>query len=242
MKIDNIYTNYNNFLSKRDDNFKNNYNFSYVLEHVTFEFGLQYKNLIEKEFKCNINDYKNLIEINDKIGNPQKYNFDGFFASPSNFRYIYHSLLIKSKIEKWYNKKDIKIIEIGGGYGGLCFYLKNIMQNKNLNYSIIDIPNVTELQKYYFNNVNIDATLISCFNIDEIKEDHDLIISNYCVSEIGMDNRNEYFQKIISKCEKKFFTWNSKSYEGLNIDEYIIEDERPQTNFESYNKFIYSKT
>jgi hypothetical protein len=241
MKIDNTYLVYNNFLSNIDINFKRHCDFTYMLEHVSHEFGLQYKKLIENEFNSNIENYTDLIKINDSIGNPSIYDIEGFHISPSNLRYIYHALLIKSKIENWYNKNDIKIIEIGGGYGGLCFYLKNIMKNHKLNYSIIDLPNVTQLQKYYFNKTDLDIDIISCFDIDKINENYDLVISNYCISEIEMNNRLEYLNKLTNKCSKKFYTWNSTSFEGLNLEEYIIEDERPQTNYQNYNKFIYSK-
>jgi hypothetical protein len=69
-----------------------------MLEHVSHEFGLQYKKLIENEFNSNVENYTDLIEINDSIGNPSIYDIEGFHISPSNLRYIYHALLIKSKI------------------------------------------------------------------------------------------------------------------------------------------------
>lgn len=241
MKIDNLYLPYSNFLSNINDNFKNNSNFTYVLEHVSPQLGLEYKKLIKQEFNVDIDSYNYLIQANDKIGNPIKNDIDGYYISPSNLRYIYHSLLIKSKIEKWFNKTNIKILEIGGGYGGLWFYLKNIADKNQIDYSIIDLPNITQLQKFFCNKMNLNVNAISCFDIDNINENYDLLISNYCISEIEMDNRLEYLNKIATKCNKKFYTWNSRSFEGLNLEEYIIEDERPQTNFEGFNKFVYSK-
>lgn len=241
MQIDNIYSTYNSFLSNISTDFKRHSDFTCILEHVTYEFGLKYKKLIEEEFGYNIQTFIDLIKINDGIGNPIKFEIDGYYMSPSNLRYIYHALLIKSKIENWYSKKNIKIIEIGGGYGGLCFYLKNIMNNYDLEYSIIDIPNVLKLQKYYFNKANLTVNTISCFDIDQINENYDLVISNYCISEIELDNRFEYINKVANKCNKKFYVWNSTLFDGLNLEEYTVEDERPQTNHDGYNKFIYSK-
>jgi hypothetical protein len=241
MKIDNIYLPYSNFLSNTNDSFKSNSNFTYVLEHLPANDGLKYKKLIKQEFDQDLEFYINLIEANDAIGKPIKNEIDGYHLSPSNLRYIYHALFIKSKIQKWFNKTNLKIIEIGGGYGGLWFYLKNIINDIQIDYSIIDLPNVNQLQKNFCNKMNLNVKIVSCFDINDINENYDLLISNYCISEVGIDNRLEYLNKIATKCDKKFYIWNSKSFEGLNLEEYTIEDERPQTNFEGNNKFIYSK-
>ena len=53
---------------------------------------------------------------------PLKYNYKDFgTCSPTNLRYIYQSMLIlKFMKEKLLN--NVNVIEIGGGYGGLCFF------------------------------------------------------------------------------------------------------------------------
>lgn len=244
MYIDDIYIDYNNSLSNIDEiynNFKRDHSFTNILEHVSIPFGIEYKKLIEQEYFINIENYLNLIYNNDSIGNPNLHLIDNINTSPSNFRYIYHSLLIQSKLRNWFNTKNLKIIEIGGGYGGLCYYIKNIIKDYDIDYSIIDLPNVNSLQCKFLNDVNIKCNLYSCNNIDEMEKEYDLIISNYCLSEISIQNRIEYLSRIIPNCKKEFYIWNSLSFEGLNLSKYIIEDEKPQTNYEGYNKFVYNK-
>lgn len=245
MKIDSIYKNYHELLDDPSlifNDFKSSKNYNNILEHVSKQHGIEYNTLIENEFLQKIDSFKDLIDKNDSIGNPNKVNINGFLLSPSNLRYIYHSLLISSKIEKWYDKKDLNIIEIGGGYGGLCFYIKNIIKNININYTIIDLPNANKIQSYYLQKQNINVQLISCFDIDKLKEiKYDLVISNYCLSELGENNKKEYLEKIVRNCEKHFFIWNVLSVEGLDLLSYEIENERPQTNRKILNKFIYSK-
>lgn len=241
--MDDTYLGFSNNLKDIYDvysSFKGQPFFRDILEHVSLQFGLEYKQLIEIEFKRCIEEFADLIKINDSIGDPSKFTMDNLCISPSNLRYIYHSLLIESKIKLWFNKKEIKIVEIGGGYGGLCYYIKNIIKDYHINYTIVDLPNILNLQNKFLNDVQVDSRLISCFDTTNINETFDLVISNYCLSEIGMENRLYYLNNLVNKCEKEFYVWNSRSFEGLSLNKYHIEDERPQTNYEQYNKYIFS--
>ena len=106
--------------------------------------------------------------------------------------------------------------------------------------SIVDLPNANILQSMFLKSQNINCNLCSCFELDKLSS-YDLVISNYCLAELSLQNRKEYLNKIDVNCNKEFYIWNSDSLEGLNLDIYNIEIERPQTNKRGYNKFIYSK-
>lgn len=272
MKSDTIYAEYVSFLknTEQDDslflNFKRDKNFMEILEHVGESVGNVYQELSKNEFNANSSDYNDIIDLNDSIGNPVKYAFYGKEMSPTNLRYIYHALLIKSKCDKWFTKKKIKIVEIGGGYGGLCLFIKKIFKDYDVEYTIVDLPEPGILQKKYLSAVNQSSTrVVSCFDIDTLaNEKFDLVISNYCISEISEENKNQYFEKIIVNCDKKFFVWNYLTIESNSIiwknlkvkkvlallgiypaikyvdkKDYIFEKERPQTG--GINAFIYSK-
>lgn len=244
MIIDEIYKKYHSYVSNVDDvytNFKNSSMYTYMLEHVDEKFGNKYALQIKTEFNTNIKEYIDLIQKNDSIGNPYKFKIDDVDLSPSNIRYIYHSLLIKSKIRNWFEKSNIKIIEIGGGYGGLCFYIKNILSEYNIDYTIIDLPNVGVLQAKYLSDQSVECTIKSCFDLKELEEtDYDLVISNYCLSEISSENRNLYFKHLIKNCSKEFYMWNTSDFSPLSLDKYNIEIERPVVRPKGLY-FIYSK-
>lgn len=259
MQTDAIYSDYRNLLGNLDtdesifSNFKSDSRFTDILEHVDKAFGDRYKECIASEFNEKPSSFSDIITLNDSIGNPTKYDFDGISMSPTNLRYIYHSLLIKSKIERWFpGKKKIKILEIGGGYGGLCLYMNRICKDMEIEYTIIDLPEPSMLQRKFLNAVGVlRARTVSMKDIDTIAaEKFDLVISNYCISEIGRKNQEEYFNKLIVNCDKKFFIWNyltkskkffffdSMDIDFINKDDYLFEEERPKTG---KNKFIYSK-
>jgi putative sugar O-methyltransferase len=272
MKSDDIYSKYAQFLKNVDresslfSHFKRDRYFMEILEHVGEATGFEYKTLIENEFHKKIQEYKNISDLNDSIGNPIVYTYDEITMSPTNLRYIYHALLIKSKCDAWFTKKQIKIVEIGGGYGGLALFIKQILRDYEIDYTIVDLPEPSALQHKYLSQVNLsEVKTVSCFDIDTLAtEKFDLVISNYCISEISEENKNQYFEKLIKNCDKKFFVWNFLTLESSSFlwkklkvkkvlalfgvyppikyvtkKEYVFEKERPQTG--GINAFIYSR-
>jgi len=158
-----MYSNYTEYLKTINNvaqsNFKSNPIYIDMLDHVSFDLGCEYLKLIETEFpyitKEQIIEFLN---INDKYGNPVKYNFnnDKINGNATSIRYIYHALLI---LNYYKNINSTEIVELGCGYGGLflalCFYSKilNIKINK---YYFIDFPEACNLIKNYISlNKNV---------------------------------------------------------------------------------------
>jgi hypothetical protein len=110
--------------------FKSECNYMSIVTNVTKFVGDRYLNEILLRFNEVFTKNKSLIidicNKNDTIGKPIKQAFDNFTnCEPTNLRYILHSFLILDYMKK-NNMKDIDIIEIGGGYGGLCYFLNKL--------------------------------------------------------------------------------------------------------------------
>ena len=121
-------------------NFKSNDKYTYMLEHVNEHQGNQYLHFIKTKFEEFYNTHssflKEICSINDKYGKTQKLNFNSFMkCSPTNLRYILHSLL-SLEYMKEKNLSEVNIIEIGGGYGGLCFFMCKIAPLYNITFKI----------------------------------------------------------------------------------------------------------
>lgn len=101
-------------------------------------------------YESNFDTLRNICELNDKYGKTKKYNLKNFMTcSPSNLRYLLHSLLFLEDMKK-YKLNNIDIIEIGDGYGGLCLFIHNIapLYEININsYTIFDLLEPYLLQK-----------------------------------------------------------------------------------------------
>lgn len=229
-------------LKKEDLFFKSDPRYNYVLEHVNLAQGLEYLSLIKREFKEFYGEHKDfLIQLckkNDSIGKPNKNYFLNFCScSSTNIRYIYQSLLILN-YAKDIELEELKIAEIGGGYGGLCFYLKNLCPLLNIeinSYVLYDIPEVEELQSLYLDYHNITTT-----PKEEISSGY-FLVSNYAFSELPKDIRETYEDQVINPfCDYGFLSWNAcYLYDFVRNKKITSEQERPLTS--PNNLYVYFK-
>jgi len=229
--------------------FKGNSNYTTILENASKELGNQYIEVIGEE----ILNYIKYIYNNDKYGNPIK-NYFKFLniiieCSPSNFRYIYHAMLILKYLIS-INKKEVDIIEIGGGYGGLCYYLMKLSKYYNIiikSYHIFDLKDVSKLQKLYIDNIIPDNNITTSSLDDDYSylKEKSFLISNYAFSELSEEYRKIYEEKVISKyISNGFMVWNNcKIYKFINkeLREFRIEIEHPNSNYSNAmtNCFVY---
>jgi len=247
-----MYNNYCKYITTilndniEDLDFKSNQIYRVILEHVSKELGDEYLSVIQDKFSDiynkNFSYITALCKINDYIGKPEIYQFDNFTkCSPSNLRYILHSLLILSYMDK--NKlNDIDIIEIGGGYGGLCFYLYKLshMFNININtYTIYDLPKPLLLQKKYLNYYNITNVNFNYISDTENLKNGSFLISNYAFSEIPIVLQNIYSKNIINPYTSYgFLCWNHIDvYNFVDNKNITVEPEVPLTG--NNNKYVY---
>ncbi len=236
---------FQNLMMDFELSFKSNKTYQSVLEHTDQRSGILYLDCIKNEFKTVYEMNKQLlIDLcfqNDKYGKAIKSSINTFcVCSPSNLRYIYHSFLILSNIQK--NKiYDVDIVEIGGGYGGLCFFIHNLASLFNIkikSYIIFDLKEVSILQKRYLKIHNID---INTYHIDDdwSLNKHSYLISNYAFSEIPNELQVQYTEKILNKyISYGFLVWNFiPIYDFIENKKILVENERPSG--ESKNKFVY---
>jgi hypothetical protein len=115
---------------------------------------------------------------------------------------------------------NVNIIEIGGGYGGLCFFIEKLAHLFNIKintYTLFDLLEPSNLQKKYLDKLNIDN--INCFQIDSfanLKNDS-FLISNYAFSELSMDLQKEYSEKIFNK----YTTYGFLAWNGIPVYDFI---------------------
>lgn len=245
------YSNYENvvqynILSLKPEEwfFKSNDIYRVILEHVSLESGNEYLQLIKTEFTelydTNKDFLKELVHMNDKLGKPIKSEYDYFGSiSPTNLRYIYHSFTILNYMKKL-GLETVPIIEIGGGYGGLSYYIHNLSKLFNINietYTIFDLPIVSVLQKKYLQLFNIDINIGYFNNISNLSS-NSFLISNYAFSELDDTYREKYKKEIIPYCKHGFLAWNFIPLYDFVSHPINYEVEKPLTG-NKMNLFVY---
>ena len=252
--IETIYEKYANYIQeiikndKKKWDFKSNPLYNDILEHLPKHFSYNYFSEIKKNFyKFYINNKDFLIQLcntNDMYGKPKQMEFNNFTkCSSTNLRYILHSLLILTFMKK-NNIKYVDIIEIGGGYGGLSFYMNNISRYFNIkikSYCIFDLPDISLLQESYLKALNTSHNM-HFYQINNYKnlKKNSFLISNYAFSEIQSKLQYEYTQKILNEyISYGFLVWNMiPIYEFINNKIILSELEYPDTSGDKRNFYV----
>jgi putative sugar O-methyltransferase len=118
-------------------------------------------------------------------------------------------------------QKVDNILEIGGGYGGLCKILSVLVDFEN--YLIIDLPEVNKLSEKYLSNFEELNGKTSQSFYDEIEsvEGIDLLISNYAYSECTFELQKSYYDNIIANADKFYITYNNITTTNMSSDYFI---------------------
>ena len=263
-----MYNNSTNYLNTNKNidienlSFKTNNKYCGILEHVSFEYGEKYLNLILTEFSnINIDKIINYCALNDKYGNPRKEYFSinnfNIHCSPTSLRYVYHSLLILKYIE---TNNCNNIVEVGCGYGGLCLAINFFTSEFNVKlhkYYMIDLKEPLELiekyiskhKEYIYMDIEYHDNITYGKNI---QTNNLFFISNYCYTEISNEHNKNYTDILLPKIKNGFIIWQNGGNKGsypisdtnniLKKQVYKIEEERPQTDagYDIYkNYFVY---
>jgi len=253
--IDNRYDGFKYLCRDIDKNniskFKENRYLKSIVDNVSYDYGLKYLDNI-LDYKIQL-DWNKIKKLND-IGSPKNYSFKinniEILLSPTTLRYVQYTLDILNHIKKDLNINNLKIVEVGGGYGAqsvFLFELSHLFDITIDKYEILDLYEVNNLQKHYIDLCQVNSNIkynIDAFTLDDYSyENENYFISNYALGELTKYWQNLYVDNVISKIKNGYICWNF-SPENQYIHEYFnkvkktIEEENPQTNCPPVKSYI----
>jgi len=141
---------------------------------------------------------------NDLIGNPIIHRIADWKVSAGTLRFI---KVLGDIIDM--NQDPKTIIEIGSGYGGQCKIIKDLWQD--VDYTLVDIPESLGVAKAYLKALHVEANFVAADNL-KLEDGYDLVISDYCLSELDEKGIDFYFDTIISKCKSAYLTVNMNAH------------------------------
>jgi hypothetical protein len=187
--------------------FKRDKDYGMILEGNEKDVGIvALKNIQKNGGVDTLLKYADKFKENETIGEPPIFNYIGFgeFA-PSTLRYVNTALEIKTLV-----KDPKKIIEIGGGYGGLCKIMSVL--NDWETYKITEVDEACELCDKYIKAMNLNAEVVS----QDIDEECDLLIADSSMSECDLETQMKYL-KLIVKAKYIYIVYNTLALqEGVN--------------------------
>lgn len=199
-------------------NFKRDYRYKKILEHVSNPESLQFIREMKDYETAITSKLLERFKENDKYGNAEIFEYDFFGSiSPSTIRYIKNTLDILAKFD---STKIKNIVEIGGGYGGLCKTISCAIDFDN--YVIIDLPEASALQEKYaskFESLSGKFQALPFTHLDEI-DGIDLVISNYAFSECSREIQEKYYNDVVLNSEAFYMVYNNITPNNMNSSEY----------------------
>tara|TARA_B100000787_G_C16174055_1_gene288021 strand:+ start:126 stop:1082 length:957 start_codon:yes stop_codon:yes gene_type:complete len=193
--------------------------------------------------------WKKIIQ-ESPVGNPVRY----FLYPKSSGNKIFQAYHLK-KYED-YSKVNLKsfsnVIEFGGGYGNMACIFHKI--NPQINYTIFDTYEVSLLQYYYLNRLNLKVNfnklsqnknsidLISSINILKLKiskinnNKKTLLIANWSISETPLQFRKKFYF-LFKKFEYQLISFQKK-FEDIDNQKFFLEVSTFNKIFKRKSKII----
>ncbi len=258
----------------------------YDLQTKSDHWKIQNKNFLERIKKFKLNNFRkrnvlseglddqgtffrlveNLIDLTDLTGKKFINEFkENNVGNPDNTyeingeMYNYNDLFIIQfffKIQNFLVKEPKKILEIGGGYGGLAYKLKKKYPKSTL--YLVDLPEAGLLQSYYLSTIykekkfflyedflknknqinadyleNFDFVILPPWCLEKIKfkEFFNLVVNTRSFMEIKFNEIKSYFNFIHYTITNDGVFYNVNKYEKKTSGDIIRISEYPYDNY-----------
>ncbi|MHB1909693.1 MAG: putative sugar O-methyltransferase [Nitrososphaerales archaeon] len=172
-----------------------------ILEHVSKAEGSAYIRETPKHLWRFLDKFKE----NDLIGSPERHDYGEIgIISPTTLRYIKQL----GDLERLFGDLSGKhIVEIGGGYGGLCKIITDVYTVGS--YTIFDLDPVTKLIQKYLSRHDKVVKTIPVESVGDWKVPRcDLLISNYAFSECTEEVMDKYLRETFNVAKAGYLTIN----------------------------------
>lgn len=185
--------------------FKRHPVYTLMQEGDSFEEGKQYAQLLANQFSDRITpDLLERFRGNDLLGFPRCHVFEGLGPfSPTTLRYI----KIACELKELFGSPDgLRVVQIGGGYGGQCKILSDLFHFKS--YTLIDHPESLALAKKYLDQLQVSS--VEFVSLDEIPENghFDLVISDFSFTESSATLQKKLLTQVLSKSKRGYLICN----------------------------------
>jgi putative sugar O-methyltransferase len=148
--------------------------------------------------------------------------------APTTLRYIRTA----SDLQIHFGSLDgLRILEIGGGYGGLCKIITDVWPVRA--YTIIDLPEPLGLAQRFLTAcgaANVEFVDGTAGDLMPPSEPYDLVISNYAFSELGRASQSVYLRTLMHQARRGYlmwnFLWNDLSSATMSLDEFTASVDR----------------
>ena len=196
------------------------------------------------------------VKDTNLMNNLKKFKTNDLFGYPVSYMYPKTGLISPGTLcfmsvlhdinTRLVDVKDKTVCEIGSGYGGQSKIFLDYGASK---VQLIDRKETLSLAQKYLSKFRYKRVQYSTTN--EIPEQEwDLVVSNWCLSELDREGAKFYVDNVISKSQNGYFLVNYRNPEDREwllselkniFSNVTIEEERPKTNENTNHVITCSK-
>jgi hypothetical protein len=178
--------------------FREHPTFKGIVEHVNAETGRQCHAIISENAPI-LWYYLEKFQSSERVGLSGRADLG---LTPTTLRYI----KVLSELVKHFGfLNDLRIAEIGDGYGGQCKIIHDAFLPAN--YTLIDLPEPLALARRFLKVFNVPN--LRFLTMEElVPEFYDLVISNYALSECHPSIRASYLNCVIAFARRGYLAVN----------------------------------
>ena len=210
--------------------FKSRKEYKTILEHASIQEASCYYDLIMNRVRDGETIDNELIDKfkeNDKLGDGETIKCEYFGEiGRSTLKYIALAYQMKDLVGE---KKNLKVLEIGGGYGGQIKILCDLLDVSSV--YMIDIPIVLSLQKKYLEHHVIDVNTVDPDKVESIyDQEFDLVVSNHAICELHRDLQDTYLPLVKNSKNGYILYHHSETWGGsYSMKDFCEKIDRPPT-------------
>lgn len=177
------------------------------------------------------------------VGSPYGVRANNSLVTMESPEHIYVALRVYHAIKRYQgtaNLDKLKLVEIGGGYGGLAFWIHSLGKIPVQSYTIIDLPIINILQGYFLSKA-IDPSSVCFFgetpttktqfhilpttSFESINYEIDILINENSMPEMTGQIVEDYIRAAKNKGTKMFFSYNHEAYApAFGADQVLVPE------------------
>ncbi|HEV7311020.1 putative sugar O-methyltransferase [Sphingopyxis sp.] len=208
--------------------------------HVAFWRSI----LSEEELIERIENYFGFRVEHPRFGDPRGIMFGGRFLTRETCSHLYTADRVRRAIRREKISEPLRFVEIGGGYGGMCYWLCKVLGDQLENYVIVDLPEVGLVQAFFLASVFPDKLilrgeagqssmpsikLVAHFELDEIGFRPNVLMNQDSMPEMPEAEVVRYLGWATENLDGVFISFNQETLSPNNLAGEYDEVDRQDT-------------
>jgi putative sugar O-methyltransferase len=181
----------------------------------------------EEELMGKIEEFFGFRIEQPRVGDPRGIFFGGRFLTRETCSHLYSAHRMRTAIERAGIMGPLNIVEIGGGFGGTCFWLRKLLRDRVQHYAIVDLPEVGLVQAYFLGSLEPESLiirgekrpsdkqtieLIPHFAVEDIEFNPNVIINQDSMPEMPESEVERYLEWASRRLKGIFLSFNQEAY------------------------------